>query len=76
VGRKPKADGYIVRQELNQIERAGAELNRSLERLLMCENEQERATLIALAAIASNKINRANRILKEALLSGKSSSEE
>lgn len=76
MGRKPKADGYIVRQELNQIERAGAELNRSLERLLMCENEQERATLIALAAIASNKINRANRILKEALLSGKGSSEE
>jgi hypothetical protein len=76
VGRKPKADGYIVRQELNQIERAGAELNRSLERLLMCENEQERATLIALAAIASNKINRANRILREALLSGKGCSEE
>jgi hypothetical protein len=75
VGRKPKADGYIVRQELNQIERAGAELNRSLERLLMCENEQERATLIALAAIASNKINRANRILKEALLSSKGSND-
>jgi hypothetical protein len=76
VGRKPKADGYIVRQELNQIDRAVAELNQFLERLLACESERERATLIAQAAIAANKISKANRALKDVLLSGKGNSDE
>jgi hypothetical protein len=71
VGRKPKAGGYIVRQELNQIDRAGAELNRFLERLLVCESERERATLIARAVIAANKISKANQTLKGVLLNGK-----
>jgi hypothetical protein len=76
VGRKPKADGYIVRQELNQIDRAGAELSQFLERLLTCESERERATLIAQAAIAANKISKANQALKDVLLRGKGSSDE
>jgi hypothetical protein len=76
VGRKPKADGYIVRQELNQIDRASAALSHFLERLLVCEGERERATLIAQAAIAANKISKANRALKDVLLSGKGNSDE
>ncbi len=71
VGRRPKANGYIVRQELNQIDRAGAELNQFMERLLTCESARERATLIAQAAIAANKISKANRALKDVLLSGR-----
>jgi predicted transcriptional regulator len=76
VGRKPKTNGYIVRQELNQIDRAVAELNRFLERLLACESERESATLIAQAAIVANKISKANRALKDVLLSGKGNSDE
>ncbi len=76
MGRKPKAGGYIVRQELNQIDRSGAELNHLLERLLVCEGERERATLIAQAAIAANKISKANQVLKGVLLNGKGNRDE
>ncbi len=76
MGRKPKAGGYIVRQALNQIDRSGAELNHFLERLLVCEGERERATLIAQAAIAANKISTANQALKDVLLSGKGNGDE
>lgn len=76
MGRKPKASGYIVRQALNQIDRSGAELNHLLEQLLVCEGERERATLIAQAAIAANKISKANQALKDILLSGKGNGDE
>jgi hypothetical protein len=57
-----------VRQALNEIDRSGVDLNRSLERLLTCESAPVRSMLIAQAAIAANKIGAANVTLKTVLL--------
>lgn len=64
MGRRPKSNGYIARQQLNVIERAGATANRVLEQLLTAESVQVRAVLVAQAAISINKINCATSTLK------------
>ncbi len=64
MGRRPKINGYITRQQLNAIERSGATINRVLEQLLTAESVQMRAVLIAQGAIAVNKIMPATQVLK------------
>ena len=76
MSRKPRSSGYIVRQAVNEIDRAGVELNRVLERMLTCESGPARALLIAQAAIAANKIGSANGTLKAVLLSGEGRGDE
>ena len=68
MGRKPKSDGYIVRRQLNAIERANVAINRVLEQVLVCESVQVRAILIAQAAIAVNKSGSACGALTAILL--------
>jgi len=64
MGRKLKTNGYVARQQLNAIERAGVTANRVLEQLLTAESVQVRAVLVAQAAISINKINSATSALK------------
>ncbi len=68
MGRKPKRDGYLVRQALNSIDRSGTMINRALERLLEVDGAQARAMLIAEAALANHRISDAVKMLSGILL--------